>query len=191
MSIYSNHSDFQLIVLLRSGDEIAFKEIYLRYNSLILAYAYKKLRDLDEAKDVIQEVFTYLWANRTDFKLETTLAGYLYKAVLHKILNLFRHKTFCSKYVDEINALIIKNDESSDYLVREKEIAATIAKEISLLPPRMREVFELRQKNFLSNKEIAEKLELSEHTVATQMKKSLKVLRTKLGNGFLFNIFFF
>ncbi|MNK46512.1 ECF RNA polymerase sigma factor SigW [compost metagenome] len=190
MSDYSNQSDLQLIVLLRSGDEGAFQEIYLRYNSLLLAYAYKKLQDLEGAKDVIQDVFIYLWANRTDFNLETTLAGYLYKAVLNKMLNIFRHQTFCAKYVEEINTLMTNHTERSDYLIREKEIGALIEREIAALPPRMRQVFELRQKKYLSNKEIAEHLNLSEHTVATQMKKSLKVLRTKLGNGFLFNIFF-
>jgi DNA-binding CsgD family transcriptional regulator len=45
----------------------------------------------------------------------------------------------------------------------------------------MREVFELRRKDYMSNKEIATRLSLSEHTVATQIKKALKVIRLRFG----------
>jgi len=50
-----------------------------------------------------------------------------------------------------------------------------------LLPPKMREIFELSRKEYLSHKEIAEKLGISEQTVSKQVSNALKILRTKLG----------
>jgi RNA polymerase sigma-70 factor (family 1) len=181
MNAYLQISDNDLITLLADGDDAAFKEIYTRYSSLLFVYAYKKLQDKEEAKDVVQEVFTTLWTNRYSFVLKSTLAGYLYKSVLNKVLNIFRHKGFCDQYAGELQHLIGNKHATADYLVREKDISVLIEKEIAAFPPRMREVFELRRKQYLTNKSIAEQLGISEHTVATQMKKALKVLKVKFG----------
>jgi RNA polymerase sigma-70 factor (family 1) len=181
MSIYCQLGDFQLTRLLREGDEVAFREIYNRYSSLLLAYAYRKLQDKEEAKDVVQEVLAKLWSSREQLDIKTALSGYLYRAVLNKILNIFRHKDFDRQYIDAIQHLIDSETSSTDYLIREKEMAAMIEKEIAGLPEKMREVFELRRKDYMSNKEIATRLSLSEHTVATQIKKALKVIRLRFG----------
>ncbi|MCD0488695.1 RNA polymerase sigma-70 factor [Pedobacter sp. MC2016-14] len=186
MSVYLQHSDFDLIALLRDGDQTAFQEIYLRYNTLLLIYAHKKLQDKEEAKDVVQEVFVKLWANRDDFVLKTTLSGYLYKSVLNKILNIFRHKEFSREYINGLQEILDGESSATDYRIREREISGIIEKEIALLPCKMREVFDLRRKEFLSNKEIAERMNISEHTVATHMKKTLKLLKAKFGRLMIF-----
>ncbi|WP_345955773.1 RNA polymerase sigma-70 factor [Mucilaginibacter sp. PAMB04168] len=190
MSQFNKLSDYNLISLLREDDDAAFKEIYDRYNSLLYIYAYRKLRDKEEARDVVQEVFTTLWTNRCSLIIQTTLSGYLYRAVLNKVLNIFRHKGFCDAYADQLQSMMSANS-TTDYLIREKEIAGLIEKEITSMPPRMREVFELRRKEFLTNKEIADRLSISEHTVSTQMKKALRVLRVRFGvvSAFLYLIF--
>jgi RNA polymerase sigma-70 factor (family 1) len=181
MSTYCNHSDEQLATLLTGGDENAFREIYVRYNSLLFIYAYRKLQDKEEAKDVVQEVFATLWRNRNQLNIQTTLTGYLYKSVLNRILNIFRHKEFSKVYIDSIAHLIDADQSSTDHLIREKEIRVLIETEIAALPARMREVFELRRKEYLSNKQISERLNLSEHTVATQIKRALKLIRIRFG----------
>ena len=66
-------------------------------------------------------------------------------------------------------------------MIREKDIKALIETEIAQMPPRMREIYELKRKSFMTTKEIAEHLQISEHTVSTQMKRALKLLRIKLG----------
>jgi len=181
MAIYCQLSDFELTKLLKDGDEVAFREVYNRYSSLLLIYAYRKLQDKEEAKDVVQDVLAKLWSNRDVLDIKTTLSGYLYRAVLNKILNIFRHKDFDRQYIDAVQYLIETETSATDYLIREKEMEAMIEKEIAGLPERMREVFELRRKDYLSNKEIATRLSLSEHTVATQIKKALKVIRLRFG----------
>lgn len=181
MSIYCQLSDFDLIEKLKFGDEVAFREIYNRYSSLLLIYAYRKLQDKEEAKDVVQDVLAKLWSSRSTLDISNTLAGYLYRSVLNKILNIFRHKDFDRQYIQAIQNLIDTETVATDFLIREREMAAMIEKEISTLPDKMREVFELRRKDYLSNKEIAVRLSLSEHTVATHMKKALKVIRLRFG----------
>lgn len=183
---YSTCFDQELVFLLKEGDDAAFGEIYLRYDKLLLIYAYKKLRNREEAKDLVQDVFTWLWNNRNDFSLNTSLSGYLYKSVLNRIFDLVKHKGIIRKYVDSGQHYIEISNADTDYLIREKDIALLIEKEISAMPPKMREIYNLKKKYFLSTKEIAAELSLSEHTVSTQMKRALKHLKVKLGLIVLF-----
>ncbi len=181
MDNYNNYNDFDLMELLKQGDEAAFTELFNRYDRLLFMYAYKKLQDIEEAKDVVQDVFVGLWNSRKGFTLQTSLTGYLYTSVRNKALNVFRDKDINARYLNSLQQLMDESDIRTDHLIREKDISALIDKEIAALPPKMREVFELRRKAFLSNKEIAEKLSLSDQTVATHMKRALKILRGRLG----------
>lgn len=190
MSHYTELNDAELIELMRGGDEHAFREIYVRNSKLLIIYAHKKLKDIDEAKDVVQEIFANLWANRDACAVESNLSGYLYRCVLNKVLNIFRHKDITQWHVEGIQQLLDQGLPDTDYQVREKDIARIIEKEIQALPPRMKEVFDLRRKEYLTNKQIAERLDISEHTVATQIKKTLKILRGRLGRQ-LYSMFFF
>lgn len=181
MTNYSKYSDSELTILLRDGDDAAFREIYLRYDKLLYLYAYKKLRNKEEAKDVVQDIFTWLLNNRLELKLKMSLSSYLYKSVLNKIFDIFKHKGIIRKYADSGRHYIEVNNQETDYLIREKDITILINKEIAAMPPKMREIYLLKRKQFLSTKEIAGQLGLSEHTVSTQLKRALKHLKVKLG----------
>lgn len=190
MSAYSTYSDQQLVLLLRRGDRNAFAEIYARYQTLLFQYAVKKLQDEEGAKDILQEVFVSLWNSRDKFLEEAPIAPFLYRSVLNKVLNVFRRDGISREYISSLQATIDeRSGASADYRIREKDISAMIELEISNLPPRMREIFELRRKRYLSNKEIALELDISEHTVATHIKNALKILRKKLGSA-IFAIYF-
>jgi RNA polymerase sigma-70 factor (ECF subfamily) len=56
-----------------------------------------------------------------------------------------------------------------------------IQEEILALPPRMRQVFELRHLENLNNKEIASRMNTTESTAADQLTKANKILKSRLG----------
>ena len=180
-SDYELFSDSTLLGLLKSGDVQAFTEIYERYETLLYLYAYRKLQNKEDAKDVIQDVYTTLWDSRNSIVILNTLSGYLYKAVLNRALNIYKHKKLDQSHIDSFMSIIQTTAETTDYLIREKDISALIDYEVSMLPNRMGEIFNMRRKMELSDKEIALQLGISVHTVKTQMKQALKILRGKFG----------
>lgn len=173
--------DAELIIEIINNNEQAFYELYMRYSTLLLVYANRKLADKEEAKDVVQEVFVHFWDQKANLASDLQVSAYLYKAVLNKILNIYKHKDVLQRFeAEQFNYTpTISND--TDFLIREKEIRAMIDKEIAAMPPRMREIYQLKKQYFLSTKAIAEKLELSEHTVSTQLKRAAKLLKDKFG----------
>lgn len=178
---YGKHSDSDLAEHFRLGDDAAFKEIFVRYDKLLFLYAFGKLRDEEEAKDAVQDVFLWILRNRSTLVLKTTLSGYLYKSTLNRVFDIFKHKDVVKKYIDAGEYYIDVDSEQTDFLIREKDIMALIDQQIAAMPPRMREVYELKRKFFLSSKEIAAQLDISEHTVSNHLKKASKHLKDKLG----------
>lgn len=181
MADYTTSSDAELTEYFRSGDDAAFKEIFLRYDKLLFIYAFNKLRNEEEAKDVVQDVFLWLLKNKHKLILKTTLSGYLYKATLNRVFDIFKHTNIVKKYIEAGDYYIDIDSEETDFLIREKDIAALIQQEIDAMPPRMKEIYELKRKHYLSTKEIAQQLDISENTVSNHLKKASKHLKTKLG----------
>ncbi len=181
MAGYQTLTDQELSTLLSQGDKKAYTEIYERYHSLLYIYANKKLHSKEESEDIVQEVLIALWNKRFEFNLERSLASYLFTAVRNKALDIFSHRKVESKYVTSLQNFIDDAGTSADFLIRENDLRILIEKEIEALPPRMREVFRLSRTNFLSHKEIALIMGISEQTVSTQIKKALRVLKIRLG----------
>ncbi|WP_316749248.1 RNA polymerase sigma-70 factor [Pedobacter gandavensis] len=190
MSYNIADEDQELLQLLRRGSQQAYMAVYKKYQRLLFLYAYRKLNNQEEAEDVVQEVFISFWNKCETLSPEVSIAGYLYRAVRNRALNIFAHREIESKYLESLDNFLDQNQESADSLIRERQIAALIAAEIDRLPAKMREVFELSRKGHLSYKEIALELNISEYTVATQIKRALKILRTKLGACIFLNLFF-
>src|ERR1700744_2239263 len=176
--------------LLKKGDHAAFEEIFRRYSTLLYAHAFNKLRDAEDAHDAVQEVFSKLWIRRDQLVVGNNLAGYLFVAVRNQIFDIIRHKKVITAFEESFREFEVANYPVTDHRARENILAELIEREIAALPPRMREVFELRRKEHLSNKEIAERMGIKESTVADQMKKALRALRLKLGLVILLGILF-
>lgn len=178
---YGSLSDFELTDLLREDDAAAFTVIYNRHFNVLYVHAYARLRDKDDAQDVIHELFAQLWNKRKELSVKTSLSAYLYTAVRNKILDVISHHQVESKYVTSLQSFIDEGDCITDHLVRERQLTGIIEKGIADLPPKMREVFELSRKEQMSHKQIAAQLNLSEQTVRKQVNNALRILRLKLG----------
>src|SRR3546814_4308687 len=136
-------------------------------------HAYKRLKDREDAKDIVQELFTVFWNKRTEFVLERNLSGYLYTAIRNRVSKHISHKAISSEYYISLQNAIESGNTVTDHLVREKELSAIIEKEIDALPPKMRNVFSLSRKMYLSHREIAEKINLSEAKVKKKVNNAL------------------
>jgi RNA polymerase sigma-70 factor (family 1) len=178
---YFELNDADLVSLMKEGNKKAYTVLYDRYKRLMYLHAYKKTGDAQEAQDVLQDVFLNLWSKRDQVSEEENLSGYLYTSIRNRILNLISHKKIRDRYEESLLQFSDMETPVADHLIREKQFSEMIQKEIDALPEKMREIFLLSRKGYLKNKEIAEHLGLSEHTVATQIKRALKILRSRLG----------
>jgi len=177
MSAYNAYTDQELVALLKQDDQLAFTVIYERHWRLIYAHVYKMLKDEDEAKDVVQDLFSSIWINTASLPEQGSLTAYLYTASRNKVLNLIRHNKYRNDYLSSLADFEQEMSNATIEQLDEQDLLAAINLEIEKLPPRMREVFEMSRKQHMSNKEIAARLGTSEETVKKQVHNSLKAIR--------------
>ena len=167
-----NYSDVQLLMMLRKDSEQAFREIYDRYWKVLYETAFRKTT-ADDASDLVQDIFLYLWKNRHTILLEVQLNTYLQAALRHKIIDLYRLRSVRERYY----AQIFPSGALSGNEYELKELNLVIRSAINRMPSRMREIFLLNRDGDLPSAAIAEKLSLSDQTIRNQISTAIHRIR--------------
>ncbi|HMI03987.1 MAG TPA: RNA polymerase sigma-70 factor [Pedobacter sp.] len=183
MAAYNSYTDQELFVLLQQGDQIAFAQIYERYLQLLFRHALDMLHDEDEARDVVQDIFQMLWEKAGELEIHTSIRSFLYASTRYRVLKRIRHSKVADQYLSTLRNEFESCVASTDQSIAEKELTKKIEAGLAKLPPKMREVFELSRVHELSYKEIAEQLDLSDHTVKRQVSNALKIMRETLNKS--------
>ncbi|WP_410222492.1 RNA polymerase sigma-70 factor [Pedobacter sp.] len=166
-------ADETLLTSLLEDDEYAFKQIYKRYAPRLYAAAYNLFRDKPLCEDLIQELFADLWIKRKNLNIKS-LKPYLYTSAKNRALMAMRSgRTMLSETA--LEKLIA--DYATDDRLNIRELNDILNKSIDSLPDKCREIFRLSRNEHLSNKEIAERLNISIKTVENQMTIALRKLR--------------
>lgn len=177
---YSQLSDQELTVILKQGGHAAFTEIFNRYWPKLFLHARHMLSDDDQAEDLVQEVFSWIWQHYGDFSFNQSLSAYLYGAVRNKVFDQIKHEKVKQVKLTDISDYIRAGQYGLDEELNYKELVRIIDQEIELMPPKMREIFEMSRYGNLSHKMIADQLGISEQTVRKQVQRALRLLRIRL-----------
>lgn len=185
MSPFKSASDAQLLALVQEKNERAFKAVYQRYWPVLYRHALQMTGSQEEAKDIIQDLFTEFWDNAPHIEIRGKLSGYLYTAVRNKVLNSIEKRRVRSDYQDYYQKITSPSASITEETLRYNELERLIEEEVTKLPEKMRAVFLLSRQEQHTYKEIAETLRVSENTVRKQVSNALKILRVKLGTFFM------
>ena len=170
---------------LRRGKEEAFAYVFRMYYSPLLNYAGRILKDVEAANDVVQECFCRLYERRRELRKELQVRPYLYKSVYNACMDAIKHQKVESNYINQelldfYFSKVVETPEAEQALLDE-DLKGAIQDAINKLPERCREIFVLSKVDGLSNKQIAEQLNISMKTVEAQMTTVFVRLRKELG----------
>lgn len=172
--------ELQLFAEMKLGNKESFNYFFDYYYSGLCIYANKYTGDLSASEEIVQDIFVRFWEKRQRIEIESSVRFYLFKTVYNHCMNLLKHRKIEQAYRQQsiIHAKPFHDEQWN--LFNESELRLILDQAISKLPDRCREVFELSRFENLKNKEIAEKLGITEKTVENQITKALKVLRKEL-----------
>lgn len=173
-------TDQQILEHLAKSDARAFDFIYQKYFQKLYGAAYKRLQNRELTEEVVQELFISLWERRTQLNISGTLDSYLFSSVKYLVIAQYKKNNLFEQYSSTIN-LENENDNFTEQAVAFEELNEAYQKALQTLPERCREVFVLKRTG-LSQREISERLDISEKTVENQMTKALKMLRDALSD---------
>ncbi len=186
MRSYSQKTDIELVTLLSLSDEEAFTEIYNRYWRKLFTLAANRIKNLEEAEEIIQDIFTSLWNRRAKLNLNSELASYLAVSVKYRVIKVMDRYYKMQSYVDAMLTQELVDDSTQQFLALD-ELQQELAKYIKRLPDRCKLVFQLSREEGYSQKQIAQELGISEKTVEAHLGKAFKTLRSKLA-GFMMTL---
>lgn len=174
----TKQSDKQLLNRIRLGDEEAYKSLYNAYYKRIYSLAFKYLKSRELAEDAVQETFIKLWENRT--AVSVNVKGYLFTSARNHVLNMIRNqkKKIVQKIREEHRASLSSNKTEDVILYSEYRTIYNDA--LNLLTDGKREIFQLKTFHQLTNQEIADKLNISIHTVKSQYYHASKFIKKHL-----------
>jgi RNA polymerase sigma-70 factor (ECF subfamily) len=181
MSIAPVYNEILILQRLQAGEEGAFKEIYERYAPSLSSFAAARLPSLDEAHDIIHDLFVHLWEDRSNINIQVSLRAFLYAAIRYRIIDHIRRNSTRRKYAALVAKMSVHAQEEAESRIYEKELKERLDSAISQLTPRIREVFRLSRFEHLTVAQIADRLNISEQTVKNQLTTALSHLRAHLG----------
>ncbi|HMO31638.1 MAG TPA: sigma-70 family RNA polymerase sigma factor [Lacibacter sp.] len=167
MTVLSAYEDRDLLALLRDDSREAFEEIYRRHWMSLLNAVYKRMKQSDASKDIVQDVLADLWIRRHEVKIEN-LSAYLHTAVRFQVFKLVARgkpaEAFSSLY-----HVMAGGNFTADHIVAEKELGELARAWFATLPAKRKEIFILYYRDQLPTREIARRLGLSQKTVQNQL----------------------
>jgi RNA polymerase sigma-70 factor (family 1) len=182
---YNILNDKELTTLLQQGDECAFTHLYNRYWSKLFAIAANKIKELDEAEEIVQDIFVSLWKRRNELGVIDTLSSYLAVSVKYRVIKVLDKRNSQQKYSDYSQHSADIADDSTQQWLEFEELRSRLACFVADLPEKCRLVYQLSRESGLSQKKIAAELGISEKTVEAHLGKALKTLRTRLSQFLL------
>lgn len=167
-----SRSDQALVADLNDGDTSAFDALYYRYRDWVYRLACRTTGNPEDALDVLQETFGYLFGKFPGFVLTARLTTFLYPAVKNLAIA-HRRKRERATGQELPDGLAGKAGEP-DQLERSR---AELAAVLSGIADGQREVLLMRFVDDMSLAEIGSALGIPEGTVKSRLHNAIAVLR--------------
>lgn len=179
-----NNKIIKLAEKVKKSDSKAFSTLFDLLWGSMYGYAASIIMDDNIAKDMVQEVWIDYWKRRANIETHH-IKAYLYKAIRNRCYNHLRDSKFNEIQIEAANMVFMASEiEQEEDVV---ELTKKIDQILSSLPSRCQEVFGLSRIDNINNKEIAEKLNISQRSVENQISTALSKLRKELSLVRLFS----
>ena len=169
--------DIKLLNRIRQNDSQAFELLFKKYYAPLCLFATNYTNDLDNARDVVQNLFVYLWENRATVHIVHSVKAYLVSAARRNSIRLIKqHRATLSINMLPEDSHLADNLHDSLEL---DELYTQLLEAIEQLPEQCKRIFKLSRFEEMKYAEIASTLHISVKTVEAQMSKALKQLRKR------------
>jgi len=166
-------NDRFLVDRCNAGDVQAFEALYEAHRQWVYSIAVRFTGNREDALDVLQESFAYLFRQFPGFHLTSTIRAFFYPVVKHRSISIVRKR----RNVIDLDTVREKGMEANIGLVWEPEMPGDFERLIKSLSLAQQEVVRLRFVLDMRLHEIADALHIPLGTVKSRLHTALKMLR--------------
>ncbi len=170
----------RLIHRLINGDEPAFEVLFYRYRGKVSNFIKKSIPATTDLEETVHEVFLRIWIRRENLDINRPFEPYLFKVARNLIVDELRKNIENKIYLEDGSFKADLSTVGANANTEERELQDWFNMLLRKLPPKRREIFEMSRFEDLSYREIASKLNVSENTVDTQIRRTLSFFRQQM-----------
>ena len=170
--------DFFLLEKVKDGSKHAFNLLFEKYWEKAYSDAYKRLKNQEDAKDVVQEIFTKIWLNRQTQTIEN-FPAYLHVAIRNNVIKLLSKQKPFHPFFDILENIPQKNSSADSNLLW-NEFLESYEALLQKMPPKRQEIFRLRYHENQTTSDISLQLGITRKTVQNQLGKAILSLKVAL-----------
>jgi RNA polymerase sigma-70 factor, ECF subfamily len=184
----ASQSDGDLVMLAQDGREDAFAELIRRNYSNSFKLALSILRERQEAEDEVQNAFWKASRHIGQFQQDSKFSTWMMRIVVNQCLMRLR-QTRRAKFLflddtpigEERGTMeLVDRNLTPEAELGTKELSILLQREISRIPPLLRNVFVLRDVKELPMPEVAETLGISVAAAKSRLLRARLELRERL-----------
>lgn len=177
-----NIHDELLLNRISNGDESALTELYSLYWKPLFISSYNLLKNKEICEEIVQDVFIDFWNKKDAIEIKISLNSYLYACTRYKVFHQIKKQNTTTLPPELFESLEKRFQYATpETLIMHQELVNKIDEIINSLPPKCKEVYQLSRNEYLSHKEISDRLQISTKTVENHISKAIKVLKSSLG----------
>lgn len=170
--------DALLLQQIENGCKQSFNALYEKHWQKAYTEAYRRLKDSDQAKDIVQEVFTHIWIKKDTLHINN-LPAYLNVAIRNKVFKLVEKQKNINPFFDILERMPATYMQADDNLLW-KEFLISYEALLNNLPPKRQIIFRLHFQEDLPTKDIATQLGITRKTVQNQLGKAVEKIKGSL-----------
>ena len=150
-----------------------------RYERPLCQYAYALLRNADTAREVVQDTFLKLCAQRRR-RIEPRIPAWLFRVCRNRAMDVIRKEKRMSALTEQHEAVLTSPCRSPADATAVKEQSSVVLGLLAQLPANQQEVIRLKFQQELSYRRIAELTGFTESNVGYLIHVGIKTLRGQM-----------
>jgi RNA polymerase sigma-70 factor (ECF subfamily) len=169
--------------------ELLFHGLFEAWYHPLKVHAYHFTGDTASAEDIVQEAFVNLWKQRETFDFNRSVKTWLYQTVHNSCINYLKHRQVEDRFREQYQLKLQEAELHTEELfsqqltnLTEQEINQRLKHAIDCLPDRSKQAFVLSRQSGLTNRQIANEMNISLKAVERNMTRALTFLREALGD---------
>lgn len=174
------NTDKALFERIATGDEAAFSILFFRYTARLAPFVTRLLQSDSWSEEIVQDVFMRLWQSRQQLAAIEHPSAYLHQMASNRTLDYIKRNAREVKLQYYAARWFTADADHPDVQQDFREIDSLLKEAVSSLPAQRRKVYQLVREEGLSHAEIAERLQISKHTVRNHVAEALQEIRRYL-----------
>ncbi|WP_242927806.1 RNA polymerase sigma factor SigZ [Pontibacter vulgaris] len=147
--------------------------VFLEYEAQLKGFVLKRVKDKDEANDILQQLYLKLYKNCEQLQQVQNMSAWLYQITRNAVNDYFRSQGRSISIEEESELADLKQEPN------QQDVEMLVLPLLQLLPPSYAEPLRLSEIEGISQKEVAERLGISYSGAKSRVQRGRQLLKQK------------